>query len=361
MKLLTIGIPVFNRFELLKATLTLNIEALIPFADSVELLISDNGSEQNVREHLKMLAEEYPNLITIVGFDQNQGYSNNYFNILKNSHTEYLWIIGSDDYLIRNGIEFLLNQIKTTKYHFYYTVHQNLNLRTQVPRKIEIPLENYTAKAYSKLADLIDSTLNDTLLGSLTTGLFKIHGMVGVEDIEQNLRAAGRDSMLKYFPQSMLFAKLYMDTSAAIIEVPTVVVCDGAREWSSGDTQIRYWDSSLPYVHFLASKEMVAFLKANDVNVKNLTNLKKMNKHDLGRHFWKLFSLQQSAIQFKQENKLGVSQVLSENIFDFDFITGAIMELLRIPVRPIKKMILNLFQRKSRLLSNKNKHEDIFM
>jgi len=73
----------FNRFELLKSTLTLNIEALIPFADSVEVLVSGNGSEQNVREYLKLVTEEYLNFVRIIGFDKNQVYSNNYFNILK--------------------------------------------------------------------------------------------------------------------------------------------------------------------------------------------------------------------------------------------------------------------------------------
>ena len=230
-----------------------------------------------------------------------------------------------------------------------------------MPKRVEIPIETYTAKTPATLADLIDSKLNDPLLGSLTTGVFKIHGMIGLLDIENKLRAAGKELMIKYYPQSMVFAKLYMDNSAVIIEAPTVVVCDGAREWSSGDTHIRYWDSSLQYVHFLASREMLAFLKENDVNIKNLRNLEKMNKHDLGRHFWKLLSLQKSAIQFKQENQLSIVQVLTKNIFDFDFIIGAIMELLRMPLRPIKRIMLNLFRKNNRLLSNKNKPEDIFL
>ncbi len=102
-RLLTIAIPTFNRNKILHRTL----ELIIPQMESwVELIIVDNNSAIPVSETIRNLCEEYPNLnVRIVRNSANIGANANVLRCIEYCESEYIWILGDDDFPIENVLK----------------------------------------------------------------------------------------------------------------------------------------------------------------------------------------------------------------------------------------------------------------
>jgi glycosyltransferase involved in cell wall biosynthesis len=99
-KLLTIAIPTFNRNDILLK----NIERILPqLEDWVEVLVVDNNSDVPVSETVKLLVDKYPgNHIKIIRNSVNIGINANVLRCIEYCSTEYLWIIGDDDFPVED-------------------------------------------------------------------------------------------------------------------------------------------------------------------------------------------------------------------------------------------------------------------
>lgn len=95
-KLLTIAIPTFNRNDVL----TRNLERLLPqLAAWAHLLIVDNNSTVPVKESVRDVFSRYPDTsIEIVRNSANIGANANILRCIEHCDSEYIWIIGDDDF-----------------------------------------------------------------------------------------------------------------------------------------------------------------------------------------------------------------------------------------------------------------------
>jgi len=113
MKLLTIAIPTFNRFEFAEKQLNFVIEQVKnnSFEQYISVLIIDNCSPDNTQERLKTTYHE--SFVSILRNEENIGLVANCLKCITESDTEYTWVVGDDDPLgngtITSIIEFLLN------------------------------------------------------------------------------------------------------------------------------------------------------------------------------------------------------------------------------------------------------------
>ena len=361
MKLLTIGIPVFNRFELFTETLKLNVETLLEYTNEVELLLSDNGSDSNVKDLINHYAQLYPNLVRNIGFETNKGFSANYFNILENCSTEYLWVIGTDDYLINDTFSLILDVIKSSKSPLYYTNHNRLNLRSQSPYRKQFEIDKLEVEHYDQLSDYIQRDLIDPLLGSLTTSIMRIDLVNDLKFLNSNFNQ-GIEDLLKYYPHTLVIMSNFIQRKVTAINTPVITVCDGAREWSSGDNSfLNYWNSSLPYVHFLAAKELLEFLDVKKVSLKYRDEIDNMVRFDTGRHFIKLLSFSPAAKSFKVIHRLKPLKIYLINFRYKEFHLGLIIELVKTPFRIIKSIISRINHHKKFTRHEGNGPDDIFM
>ena len=114
-KLLTIGIPTFNRSEMLELSLQSLIMQTKKYSDYIEIVISDNGSEDNTSEMVKTYINNNE-WITYKRNNKNLGVNNNVYKIANEyANGEFLWVIGDDDMIINGGIEYVLETIKENK------------------------------------------------------------------------------------------------------------------------------------------------------------------------------------------------------------------------------------------------------
>lgn len=115
-KLLTIGIPTFNRSKSLAVMLTNFSNQITPYHDFVEIIISDNCSSDNTPQIIQNWLQNQPKELQIktVRHAENIGGSNNIISLLYASTSQYFMFLGDDDSLcIQNFpkiLDLLLNK-----------------------------------------------------------------------------------------------------------------------------------------------------------------------------------------------------------------------------------------------------------
>jgi abequosyltransferase len=106
---LSICIPTYNRADYLGETL----ESIIGQAtDGVEIVISDNASEDNTQEIVEQYQKLFPR-ITYYCQPKNMGADYNYLKIVELAKGEYCWLFGSDDVMKPKGIDRVLAEIES--------------------------------------------------------------------------------------------------------------------------------------------------------------------------------------------------------------------------------------------------------
>jgi glycosyltransferase involved in cell wall biosynthesis len=101
--LLTIAIPTFNRNKILLE----NLRRILPeMEDWVELLIVDNESTIPVSKTVNSLLASYSNIKSRVIRNQNNiGGNSNFLRCIEYCDTDYIWILGDDDYPEKRFLE----------------------------------------------------------------------------------------------------------------------------------------------------------------------------------------------------------------------------------------------------------------
>lgn len=109
--ILTVGIISYNRPRQLLRTLN----SLLPLPSGIEVVICDDNSPK-ILEILSSISNIIKNNKN-VRFIQNQiniGYDKNVFNVIERSNTEYVLLLGDDDYLETNALENLHRFLSNT-------------------------------------------------------------------------------------------------------------------------------------------------------------------------------------------------------------------------------------------------------
>jgi abequosyltransferase len=105
---LSFCIPTYNRSEYLIDT----INNIIPqITDEVEIVISDNASDDETQEMVSELMKKYDN-IQYFRWDENMGADLNYLKTVELARGDYCWLLGSDDFIEDGAVKRILNEIE---------------------------------------------------------------------------------------------------------------------------------------------------------------------------------------------------------------------------------------------------------
>ena len=166
---LTIGIPTYNRVNILKKQINFMINEGVMNDKRIELLISDNGSQDGTKQYLMQIKDSYP-LIQINIEKQNKGLIGNLINIYSFSQAEYIWIVGDDDLLVNGCVSNIMNILERQTDLVWLMLNY---LETGNEKKMQIPRTGY----YSKGLDLLKQVCNtEYALGALmfiTASIYK--------------------------------------------------------------------------------------------------------------------------------------------------------------------------------------------
>lgn len=99
--ILTILIPTYNRCDFLKYNLELLERYLLTdkLQGRVKILVSDNSSEDNTLSVVRHIIEKSPINITLLSQKNNLGYTSNVLELLHHADTDWVMLLGDDDYL----------------------------------------------------------------------------------------------------------------------------------------------------------------------------------------------------------------------------------------------------------------------
>ncbi|MBW3697564.1 glycosyltransferase family 2 protein [Vibrio sp. T187] len=104
---LSFCIPTYNRSEYLSQTLANIIPQL---SEDVEIVISDNASDDDTQSMVSRFMEDYPN-IKYFRWDSNMGADINYLKTVELASGEYCWLLGSDDFIEAGAVTRVLKEI----------------------------------------------------------------------------------------------------------------------------------------------------------------------------------------------------------------------------------------------------------
>lgn len=149
-KLLTIAIPTYNRFNTIIKCLE-NIDKNQIF-EKVDILISDNNSEDNTFDKLK---KKYNNKFYIYKNNSNIGFANNTIKLFELCTTKYLlWISDEEDLNFKN-LDRLIDTLEKNDLIFLCTQYFKNNNLFRGKSKISIIKENEIWESASHLPGII--------------------------------------------------------------------------------------------------------------------------------------------------------------------------------------------------------------
>lgn len=106
--LLSICIPTYNRADYLAENITVIAQQLGEHKDSVEFVISDNGSKDNTKETILHLKSSY-NLNLTYYFQENPlDFEDNFDFVVDKSHGTYVYLMGDDDIVSPDFISIII-------------------------------------------------------------------------------------------------------------------------------------------------------------------------------------------------------------------------------------------------------------
>ena len=108
--LLSICIPTYNREKYLKECLDSIVNQELFNENDIEIVISDNASEDGTKELVKLYQDKYKN-IRYFRNEENLWFDRNLDNTLNNANWKFCWTLSDDEYLDKWNLVFILNII----------------------------------------------------------------------------------------------------------------------------------------------------------------------------------------------------------------------------------------------------------
>ena len=120
MALLTIGIPTFNRKEIVKKNILNILSDSFLFDKDINLIVSDNGSTDGTFDALFDIQKQYKfdKKIKIIRNEKNLGFTKNIFKLFEGCDTKYLLLTSDEDFIVKNFFYLLSNFLKKKKITF---------------------------------------------------------------------------------------------------------------------------------------------------------------------------------------------------------------------------------------------------
>lgn len=136
--ILSICIPTYNRAEHLKKTL----ETIIfqfkneDIYKQVEIVISDNASEDNTAGIIKEFQRRFAN-IKYFRNDKNVGFDRNLYNTIIRSNGEFCWTLNDDKLLKSYALSYLLKTLKDNKDVGFFCIDQFFSFDNGLEKKFK--------------------------------------------------------------------------------------------------------------------------------------------------------------------------------------------------------------------------------
>jgi glycosyltransferase involved in cell wall biosynthesis len=264
--LLSIAIPTFNRANLLKISLSKILESLIGFEEFIEIVISNNCSDDNTESVIMEFQKSFP--IKYFKNSENIGFNYNYIKLIDEYVTgEYCWVLGDDDFLYLNSIKEIIYVLKNNESISFV----NLKFDFKSLDKILDDINNeFNPNPISgRLLTFNELISNEGVPGNLmftfiSSAIFKTDLIKSIDksDIEKD----SWSSFFNCFPHSYFYAKVMKDRVAYVFDTPLITAVVHEKVWNS-----IIWSLYLKFI-----PELHSYYSQNGFSKKELENQKSL-------------------------------------------------------------------------------------
>lgn len=245
--LLSICIPTFNRAELLRSALYSLAPQIKEFQDEVELIVSNNNSQDNTEEIVKW-AQQFGPIQYNCNFENIGACNNALLLITQLAKGDFCWVLGDDDFVRPNAVKKILEVIKTHSeidYIYVNIAHFSTDLLKNYPTPVSsadlphnLPLGNKDSHEYfvDKWETLINPDISDVFLGAIQVSIVrrsiwcKFSASLNIGEPYSNLDST--------YPHIIIYGKGLVGKKAYYIGNPFIIVINGAREWEDNVPKI---------------------------------------------------------------------------------------------------------------------------
>lgn len=298
---LSICIPVYNNKHLFKYCLESIGKAVYGVEDRVEVVISDNASEDNIFSFVKEFKRNYPNIsITFNRNEINKGMAYNIHKVVEISKGEFCWIVGSDDFVLKSGVGSILSVIDRESEIDFISVNYSLlfldriydNTNDADPYHSILNLlddSRFLKKRYikkntgrvGKWDELIDPVYDNVMFGAIMAGVFRRNRWISVSIKEMDMSMTF-SNVENTYPHCAVYAKCMIGRPAYYLVEPAVIVGEGAREWAGKG----FWDGFLPIIYLKILDGIIDVYKKGGLDSDQVAKCRRYTAMLAGRCFF---------------------------------------------------------------------------
>lgn len=312
--ILSICIPVFNRVDVFASSLVVATEAANEHSGKVEIVVSDNASEDNIKEVVEDVIKKFPKVsIKYNRNSENLGLAGNFLRVVELAQGEYCWIVGSDDFVLASGLEAILRIIKENPDIDYVSVEfagvdlskkpssasfvdyaASLSLHSEMWIKRRIK-----AKSGEKIWDkLVDPIYKNVLLGSIMCGVFKRRLWNSVD--KSRIRVGNKfTSVENTYPHCYIYSMCMVGRKAWYLGQTCILTGSGLRDWA-GEGRSGFWTSSMPVIVMKVFPELVESYRVGGLDGRQVTKAKHWAASRIGGIFF-LYLLRRYMLRMRVE------------------------------------------------------------
>ncbi len=286
--LISVCIPTYNRPKSLLNCLN---SLILQTKKNFEVCISDNCSDKNV----KKLIQPYKKKLKI-RFNKNKknlGFALNLLKVSNMATGDFIWFLGDDDLIVKNGIEKLEKMIKKNKdsdffwINSYYLNKQHLEKYSYPFNTKNLPKNMRTHSLLKKdkklkFFDLIDKNISfDFLLGVFVCVFRRDKWKKNQNVIDRKLIKDNR--VWSNFENTCFFIKIF----CAAFSKSNAYFC--AKPLSVSLHGIREWNSIYEMVEIVRIPEALDYYRSKGLNLKSYIVNKNYALRNFFNYFFKIF------------------------------------------------------------------------
>lgn len=257
---LSICVPTYNRSVFLRSNLLSIYNQLDALNDSVEVIVSDNCSTDNIAEVVKPYLSN-PNFVYHQQ-PENLGLVKNVLKIVNEyAKGEFCWIVGDDDFILPGALKNILHILDSNSdIDFIYAKIMQIELAEYY--KYNQPFHSGMVNIdntihYSRVEkweELLTAQYSLIFMGELMGAIFRreIWKSHQLSDVEHPFLSTLETS----YPHSVIFANKFVGRKAVFLETTSIIALAGARDW---------WHK-LGYILLIHVNDLLELYKSNGVS-----------------------------------------------------------------------------------------------
>lgn len=186
--LLTIAIPTHNRAAILDSSLCILLRQINKsiYRNLIEVIISDNASNDNTQEVIKKYSEKFKDIKFKLNLQPfNTGYYGNFKKCREMSSGKYFWLLSDNDHIMNGIIDYLIRNIKSKDvvgaYFFKNNMLKKYDSKKEMVSVYESDLEYFLKNEKAYRLTLISAVvmLNDKIYDEVVYEKYKDNSFLG--------------------------------------------------------------------------------------------------------------------------------------------------------------------------------------